>query len=97
MCLWLMGAGEPRHRPDRVGVLLAPAPGEPPTVWAFEMEPGAARRTEGAELIEAVARRLPVVLAEEAGFGVVLSLREPARPPSARAGGVPPRPRRGRR
>lgn len=78
-------------------MLLAPAPTEPLTAWAFELEPGAVRDGEGRALLDAVARRLPVVVAEDAGFGVVLSLREPPRSGSARAGGAPPRPRRGRR
>jgi len=93
-----MGVGRPADRPDRLGVLLAPAVSDEgePVAWAFEQRPGAATSERGRELIQEVATRLPVIVAEEVcvapGVGAsVLTLHRPPKPPTRR----PRRPGRG--
>lgn len=84
MCLWLMGVGRAADRPDRLGVLFAPAVSDEGEVgaWAFEQRPGAAGTGRGRELIDEVAARLPVIIAEDVRLAPgltasVLTLREP--------------------
>lgn len=86
MCLWLMGIGRVADRPDRLGVLFAPAVSDEGEVgaWAFELRPGAAGTEPGRALIDEVASRLPIIIAEDVRLAPgltasVLTLREPPR------------------
>jgi len=79
-----MGVGRARDRPDRLGVLFAPAASDEGEMgaWAFELRPGAATAERGRALIEEVAARLPVIVAEDVRLAPgltasVLTLREP--------------------
>ena len=86
MCLWLMGVGRAADRPDRLGVLFAPAVSDDGEMGAraFEQRPGAAGTERGRALIDEVATRLPIIIAEEVRLAPgltasVLTLREPPR------------------
>lgn len=91
MCLWLMGVGRPGDRPDRLGLLFAPAVSDEGEMgaWAFEHRPGAASTERGRSLIDHVASRLPIIIAEDVRLAPgltasVLTLREPPKAPALR-------------
>ncbi len=59
-CLWLVGEGEPQHRPDKLGVIVETTyldlgTIQAPAVIVREVEPGASNRTNARDFIGAVA------------------------------------------
>lgn len=79
-----MGVGRAGDRPDKLGVLFAPAMSDAGEmgVWAFELRAGAAGTERARALTDELAARLPIIIAEDVRLapGVtasVLTLREP--------------------